>query len=128
MGANTATANIAFPSIGKVIGAQYSESVVSNALRSEMTGGYSKVAKRSSKQIKNHKITYVFSAAEYDTFKYFFHTTAADGTLFFVWTDVASANNDIKDARIVDGTYEAMPVNGAMRHWLVTLNIETYAR
>lgn len=106
--------------------AQYSETVTPNVLRTEMTGGYAKQAKRGSKQTKTTDCTYLYSTAEFEAFKTWFRDTAKDGSLFFNWTDPSSANNDIVDARIVSGVYQAAPVNARMNYWFVTLQIERY--
>jgi hypothetical protein len=55
-----------------------------------------------------------------------FKDTAKDGSLFFNYTLPESANNDIIDARIMNGTYTAAPVNARMNYWYVTLQIESY--
>lgn len=105
---------------------QYSETVTSNLLRTEMTGGYAKQAKRGSKQVKTTDCVYLYSTAEFEAFKIWFRDTAKDGSLFFNWTDPSSANNDIVDARIVNGVYSAAPVNARMNYWFVNLSIERY--
>jgi hypothetical protein len=124
--ANTATSNIAFYSGGKCMSGQYAESVVPNILRTEMTGGYAKQARRSSKQVKNRELVYLYSTVEFDAFKAWFKDTAKDGALFFNFTLPESANNDVIDARISNGEYSATPVNARMNYWYVTLNIESY--
>ena len=105
---------------------QYSETVVSNVLRTEMTGGYAKQAKKSSKQVKTRDVVYLYSTAEFEAFKLWFKNDAKDGSLFFNYTLPESANNDIIDARIVNGVYSAQPVNARMNYWYVTLQIESY--
>ena len=124
--ANTATSSINFYSGGKCMSSQYSETVVSNVLRTEMTGGYAKQAKKSSKQVKTRDVVYLYSTAEFEAFKLWFKNDAKDGSLFFNYTLPESANNDIIDARIVNGVYSAQPVNARMNYWYVTLQIESY--
>lgn len=126
MGANTGTSSISFYSGGKCMSSQYSETVISNVLRTEMTGGYAKQARKSSKQVKTRDVVYLYSTAEFDAFKAWFKDTAKDGALFFNYTLPESANNDIADARIVSGVYQAAPVNARMNYWYVTMQIESY--
>jgi hypothetical protein len=126
MPSNTATSSINFYAGGKCMSSQYSESVVSNVLRSEMTGGYAKQAKRASRQVKQRDVVYLYSTTEFDAFKTWFKDTAKDGSLFFNYTLPESANNDIIDARIMNGTYTAAPVNARMNFFYVTLQIESY--
>ena len=43
----------------------------------------------------------------------------------FNYTD-PMANNDIVDARIVEGVYQAAPVNARANFWYVTFTMEMY--
>lgn len=122
--ANNATSSINFYAGGRMLTSEYSESVNSNALRTDMTGGYAKQAKRASKQVKVCEATYFYTAAEFEAFKTWFKDTAADGVLFFNWNDPVSGNTI--DARIVNGVYNAKPMNARMKHWNVVLQIESY--
>jgi hypothetical protein len=124
--ANTATSSINFYSGGKCMSSQYSETVLPNVLRTEMTGGYAKQAKRGSKQVKTAEVVYLYNTTEFEAFKTWFRDTAKDGSLFFNWTAPESANNDIMDARIVNGVYSAQPVNARMNYWYVSMQIERY--
>jgi hypothetical protein len=91
-----------------------------------MTGGYAKVAKKASRQVKNRDVSYLYSTSEFDAFKIWFKDTAKDGSLFFNYTLPESANNDIVDARISNGVYTAKPVGARMNYWIVELQIESY--
>jgi hypothetical protein len=124
--ANTATSSINFYAGGKCMSAQYAETVVPNILRTEMTGGYAKQAKKSSRQVKTTEVVYLYSTTEFDAFKVWHKNTAKDGALFFNWTQPETANNDICDARIVNGVYSASPVNARMNYWYVSMTIERY--
>ena len=117
-------ASINFYSGGKILTGEVVETANTNVYRTQMEGGYSKQAKRSHKSLVNRTVTYVYTAAEYESFKTWFYTTAANGALFFNWVD--PVDNVTKDTRIVDGTYEASPASPRMSHWFVSMTFESY--
>ena len=117
-------AAINFYSGGKLMTRELSETATSNILRTEMEGGYQKQAKKFSKSILTRNVVYLFTSAEYSAFKTWFYTTAANGSLFFNWTD--PVDSVTKDARIVEGVYESRPVSPTLAHWYVSFKIETY--
>jgi hypothetical protein len=117
-------AAINFYTGGTLMSRELSETANSNVLRTEMEGGYQKQAKKFSKSLLTRNVVYLFTNAEYAAFKTWFYTTAANGSLFFNWTDVV--DNVTKDARIVNGVYEARPVAPSLSHWYVSFQLETY--
>lgn len=128
MGANNGTSTINFPSanVGRFMSGQTQEQIVSNLLRSEMTSGFAKQAKRSTKMRVNRSVTYLMSTGEFDYFKDWHENTAMDGALMFNYTDPMTANNDIVDARIVEGVYQATPLNPRAHYLTVNFLMELY--
>lgn len=124
MGANTATAAIASFSGGRFMSGQYSESIQSKVLRTDMDAGLPKQAKRNTRQLFQRNMTYLFTDAEYAAFKAWHKNTAQYGAKWFVYVDPVSG--DTIDARIVEGKYDAQPVNARMNNWFVTFILEVW--
>lgn len=117
-------AAISFPSIGILTTSGFTESPQKNMIRTQMEHGFAKQAQRSAVNIVRRNVRYVFSEAEYATFKTFFYDTSSNGTSFFNWTD--PVDNTSKDTRVVDGAFSATPLTGAWNHYQVTMQFETY--
>lgn len=92
--------------------------------RTQMADGLQKQAARYSKTLGNMSITYLMTDAEYLLFLTWWKTTAAFGSQFF---DFKSPVTDlIEDGRMIEGTYEAIPVNTKQTHWYVSMNVEVW--
>ncbi len=113
-----------FPSNGKLLSSAYSEKNTASVYRTQMESGPPKQARRQSMTLEMHQVTYLFSNADYISFKTWFHTTVQQGALWFNWTD--PVDSVVKDARAVNGDFASTPINPQMTHWKVTMNFETY--
>lgn len=122
--ANNGTSSITFPG-GRLMTGQYSEQIESNILRTQMESGLQKQAKKSGQARVTRDVVYLMSTTQYETFKTWFRTSAADGALFFNWDDPVSGNTI--DARIVNGLYDTSPVNARFNFFYITLQIESYS-
>ena len=115
---------IAFPAYGEIMTREFSETPSDNSYRTEMENGYAKQARRSQTNLVQMTIKYLFSAAEYATFKTWYFDTAAAGTSFFDWA--SPVDDVVRDTRIVKGTMTAVPVNPHMTHYYVSMTFEHY--
>lgn len=113
-----------FPSIGKLLTANYNEKPTSVVLRTDMESGPAKQARRYSQTAVQRQIRYAFTAAEYATFQTFFYTTIQYGALKFSWVD--PVDNTTKDARIVKGEYTAQAISPSLSHYYVSFVLETW--
>lgn len=118
-------ADISFPAYGKLMTGQMSERPIPIVERTEMESGPQKQRRKQSRTMVERDITYIFSAAEYATFKTWFYTTSLYGSKFFNWTDPVTSTT--KDARIVGGAIEAAPINPKLSAWRVSFVLETYS-
>lgn len=117
-------ASISFPGYGTVMTREYSETPVQNVYRTEMEAGYAKQAQRSNTNLVQMTIKYLFTDAEFATFKTWFYTTSASGSLFFDW--VSPVDGVTRDTRIVNGQISSTPVDPQMSHWFVSMTFESY--
>jgi len=117
-------ATIAFPAYGTVMTREFSETPAQNVHRTEMEAGYAKQARRSSTNLVQMSIKYLFTNAEYLTFKTWYYDTADAGSLFFDWE--SPVDDVTRDTRIVNGTMTGIPVNAHFSHWYVSMTFEHY--
>lgn len=117
-------AAIDFYSGGILTGTSFALEQESNVLRTEMTAGPAKQAKRLAKNRTIYNVNYFYTAAELIAFRSWFNNTASSGAAFFNWDD--PTDDVTKDARIVNGSFQAAPANGLMKHYNVSMQIEVY--
>lgn len=117
-------ASITFPTYLSFQSAGYNAEPVGNVYRSTMENGRIKQSRRSQKQRIVRNVTYLATAAQYETFKTWFRNDAAFGAKYFNWND--PEDEVTKDARIVDGLYNAVPLNTRMHYYYINVQIETY--
>jgi hypothetical protein len=118
------TASINFPSYGKIQYQGYSEKPRPNIYRTNMEGGPPKQARKYSLTFVERTVSYIFTAAEYATFKTWFYTTSQYGALWFNWNDPVDGTNKI--ARIMNGQITANPIGAGGDNWLINFTLETY--
>lgn len=118
-------AAIAFPSIGILTTSGFTEMPDPNIVRSQMETGFAKQAKRSSVNLIRRNVNYVFTEAEYATFKTFFFDTSANGTLFFDWDDPVTGTTI--EVRVVEGNYSMTPLTRKFNYYNVQMTFESYA-
>jgi len=118
---------MAFPTYGELILRQYSENPDSSVLRTEMETGPAKQAKVQSLAPVQRRVSLFFTGAEFETFKIWFKGSECNrGASWFDWLDPQTGTT--KQARIVDGKYEALTTNtgeGSEIGWHVSMNLET---
>lgn len=118
-------ADISFPTYGKLLTGSLTERPVPVIERTEMESGPQKQRRKQSTTMIERQVTYVFSAANYASFKTWFKDTALFGSLWFNWFDPVTSTT--KDGRIVGGQIEAAPVDPKLSAWRVNFVLETYA-
>ena len=116
-------AMIAFPNFGKLLASGYQETVRPNIYRTNMEGGTAKQAQRYSITFIERHVAYRFTAREYANFKMWFYETVKHGARWFNWLD--PVDNKTKEARMVEGKWQANPIDAAHRLWTVSFILET---
>lgn len=117
-------ASITFPSYLEFQSSGYSIEPTSNVHRSTMEDGKIKQARRNQKQRVIRSVQYLATAAEFESFKTWYKNDSFFGAKYFNWTD--PVEDTTKDARMVDGLYQATPLNTRMHYYYITLKLETY--
>lgn len=118
-------AAIAFPNIGILTTNGFSETSDPNIIRTQTESGFAKQAKRSAVSLVRRTVNYVFTEAEYATFKTFFYDTSANGTLFFDWDDPVTGTTI--EVRVTEGNYQMTPLTSRFNHYSVQMTLESYA-
>ena len=113
-----------WPSYGTLMTGTLTETPAPNILRTEFESGDIKQTRRSQKQRVEQKITYLYTNAEYTTWKTWFRDTALLGAIKFNFTD--PQDGTVRDYRIMGGVYEATPLNQKLEHWVVTMQFEYF--
>ena len=117
-------ASIVYPSYGRLMTGPLTEVPNPNVLRTEFESGDIKQTRRASKQRMAQKIVFIYTNAEYTTWKTWFRDTALMGALKFDFTD--PQNDTLRDYRILNGAYEANPLNQKLEHWSVEMTWEYF--
>ncbi len=116
-----------YPSYGRLALDRYGEEPESALIRTQMESGPPKQAMVRSKAMVGRPVTYVYSDAEYASWKTWFRDTIARGADWFNWTD--PQDGITKLARIEGGIYTAKPFSpypGAPLSWEVSFRLETW--
>ena len=114
----------AYPAYGTLI--RFSEKPgISPVLRSQFERGPIKQTKILSKQQYLLSVQYVYTIAEYSTWKTWYDATVNRGADFFTVNHPITGG--VIDARIVEGKFSTSPYNAAQTHVLVTMEWEYYA-
>jgi hypothetical protein len=117
-------AAIDFPNYGRLMTGQFIETSPTNLLRTTFESGAEKQVRRTNIKKTVRDVTYLFTAAEFATFKTWFDVTAVAGSQYFNWVD--PVDNVTKDARIVNGAYTATPLTKHFTAFYVTFQVESY--
>ena len=117
-------ATITYPSGGRLMTGPLTESPAKHILRTEFESGDIKQTRLSQKQRMVQKMTFVYTNDEYTTFKAWHRDTALMGALKFDFAD--PQNDTVRDYRIIEGRYEAAPLNQKLEHWSVVMSWEYF--
>ena len=94
--------------------------------RTQMDDGMVKQAKVKARALVGRPVKYAADTkADYTSWETFFNTTVNDGADWFDWTD--PLDGVVKLARIVQGSYQARTINGALTRWEISMRIETWS-
>lgn len=116
-------ASISWVNVGEWMSGRYTETETSNVLRTQYERGDIKQVRRSALRRKEYSITFLFTSAEFTTFKTWYEDTALDGALKFDYLDPVT--NTTREYRIKGGGYSAQPVSPSCTHWYVSMTWET---
>lgn len=114
-----------FPSIGRLLLPGYGETPDPGVERTEMENGFVKQAQVTAAGLVEIPIVYVFTSAEYETFRGFWGDTLRRGADWFQW--VNPRDGATYDVRIVGGAYRAQAytsADGAKLSWEVEMTLE----
>lgn len=92
-------------------------------LRTEMERGPAKQLNLSSSTYYDHAVTYVYTLAEYGTWKTWFSSNVNNGTDWFNWTHPFSGAS--VEGRIKEGSFSANLYSKSGTHVAVKMTIET---
>ena len=94
--------------------------------RTPMDDGMVKQAKVKARALVGRTVRYAADTkADFQSWETFFNTTVNAGADWFNWTD--PLDGAVKLARVVQGSYSATPINGALTRWVIAMRIETWS-
>jgi hypothetical protein len=116
----------AFPAYGELLLSGFNEKPESALVRTEMESGPSKQARVRSLELVKRNVTYVFTSAQYITWKAWRNTDLSRGALWFDWTNPLTGTT--VQARMENGDYSASAYNAndTAIKWEVSFVLETY--
>jgi hypothetical protein len=119
----------AFPAALKLMRDGFGKEPESVVNRTAFDDGMVKQAKAKTRALVARPVVYAAdSKTDFDAFETFVNTTLNGGADWFNWTD--PYDSVVKLARIVNGAngpYRALPINGALNRWEISMRIETWS-
>lgn len=118
-------AAVDFPAYGQLDLSSYQEAPASALERTEMDAGPPKQPLTRHRVLESRSVTYLFTGAEYASFKDWVQTTLNRGRDWFNW--VEPVDGATIEVRIVGGVYQAKPGGLGELTWAVSFHIESWS-
>ncbi len=116
----------AFPSALELLHDGFGHEPGSVVGRTPFEDGMVKQARTRQRALVGRPVVYrAKSKADFQAWETFFRDTINYGADWFDWTD--PVDSQVKQARIVEGTYSARPLQAMLEDWRISMRLETWS-